>query len=125
MAADQLERYREAVADDATGPALVQAVAAAREAGLAVEGETLKTAPRGHPRDHPRISLLRHKALIAGRRLPPRPQIEREAALDHVAGIWRAAQPLNAWLDANVGPTTDTSPDRWRSRRRTSRTRRP
>ena len=31
-----------------------------------VGGDTLKTAPRGYPADHPRIDLLRHKALVAG-----------------------------------------------------------
>ena len=67
-------------------------------------GESLRTAPRGYPRDHPRIELLRHKALIAGRRLPGTSGIGRDAALDHVASTWRAAEPLNAWLDEHVGP---------------------
>jgi uncharacterized protein (TIGR02453 family) len=106
LARDQLERFRAAVADDASGPALVDATAAAEAAGLELAGEALSTAPRGYPRDHPRIALLRHKALIAGRRLPGGGGIGREAALEHVAGTWRAAAPVNAWLDANVGPST-------------------
>jgi len=55
LARDQLERYREAVADDRSGPALAAAVAAAVDAGPEPAGESLKTAPRGYPRDHPRI----------------------------------------------------------------------
>ena len=32
-------------------------------------GEALKTAPRGYPRDHARVHLLRDKSLVARRRL--------------------------------------------------------
>jgi uncharacterized protein (TIGR02453 family) len=106
LARDQLERYRAAVAGDASGPALTDATAGAEAAGLELAGETLRTAPRGYPRDHPRIALLRRKALIAGRRLPGGHGIGRDAALEHLAGTWRAAGPLNAWLDAHVGPST-------------------
>jgi uncharacterized protein (TIGR02453 family) len=67
----QLERFREAVADDPTGPQLEDAVAAAHAAGVETFGEALKTAPRGFPRDHPRAGLLRHKSLIAGVRRSP------------------------------------------------------
>jgi uncharacterized protein (TIGR02453 family) len=106
MARDQLERFRGAIADDRTGPALEQAVAHAQGAGLEVLGESLRTAPRGYPRDHPRIALLRRKALVAGRALPAADGIPRDAALQHVASTWRGARPLNAWLDEHVGPTT-------------------
>jgi uncharacterized protein (TIGR02453 family) len=105
LARDQLERFRAAVADDRTGPRLADATAAAQAAGLAVVGESLRTAPRGHPRDHPRIELLRRKSLIAGRALPSTAGIGRDEALDHVATTWRAAEPLNAWLDEHVGPS--------------------
>ena len=33
----------------------------------------LKTAPRGYPKDHPRIELLRYKGLITWRTWPPGP----------------------------------------------------
>ena len=107
LASDQLERYRSAVDDDAHGDALAAAVAAATDAGLHVEGHSLKTAPRGYPRDHPRIELLRRRALIAGLRLAPTDAgIGRDAALAHLADTWLAARPLTAWLAEHVGPTT-------------------
>jgi uncharacterized protein (TIGR02453 family) len=106
LARDQLERFRAAVADERTGPELVAATAAAHAAGLDVVGESLRTAPRGYPRDHPRIELLRRKALIAGRTRAGTGGIGRDEALDHVASTWRAAAALNAWLDQHVGPTT-------------------
>ncbi len=106
LASDQLARFRDAVADDTTGPALERAVAAAQAAGVETYGEALKTAPRGFPRDHPRIRLLRHKSLIGGARLAPGADgIGRDAALDHARATWSACEPLNAWLDAHVGPS--------------------
>jgi uncharacterized protein (TIGR02453 family) len=104
MAADQLVRFREAIDDDATGPALENAIATAKAAGLETFGEALKTAPRGYSRDHPRVDLLRHKALVAGRRLDPAARgIARDAALAHVRATWAACAPLNRWLDDHVG----------------------
>jgi uncharacterized protein (TIGR02453 family) len=105
LAPDQLERFRAAVADDRRGPELEAAVAAARAAGLEVWGRALKSAPRGYERDHPRLELLQHKSLVAGRALPPGDGIAAQAALEHAASAWRAGRPLNAWLDAHVGPT--------------------
>ena len=107
MARDQLDRYRSAVADERTGPELAAATAAVEAAGLELAGASLSTAPRGYPREHPRIELLRRKALFAGRRTPPGTDgIGGEAAVEYVAGTWRAAAPLNAWLGSHVGHTT-------------------
>jgi uncharacterized protein (TIGR02453 family) len=106
LAPDQLARFRDAIAGDGTGPALERAIAAAHAAGVQTYGEALKTAPRGYPRDHPRVALLRHKALVAGSRLQPGPAgIARAAALDHARLTWAACVPLNAWLDEHVGAT--------------------
>jgi uncharacterized protein (TIGR02453 family) len=104
MTADQLERFRAAVDDDTTGPPLEALVAQVHAAGVETFGEALKTAPRGWPRDHPRVALLRHKMLIAGARLAPRAGrgLSRDAALEHVRRTWAACGPLNAWLDAHV-----------------------
>jgi uncharacterized protein (TIGR02453 family) len=104
MDAAQLARFRDAVADDAAGPALERAIDAAHAAGVETFGEALKTAPRGYPRDHPRVGLLRHKALVAGRRLAPaRGGIPADAALEHARATWAACAPMNAWLGEHVG----------------------
>jgi uncharacterized protein (TIGR02453 family) len=102
-----LERFRAAVGDDVAGPALERAIAAAHAAGVETYGEALKTAPRGYPRDHPRVGLLRHKALFGGRRLARgRGGIGRDAALDHARTTLAACAPMNGWLDEHVGPST-------------------
>jgi uncharacterized protein (TIGR02453 family) len=106
LARDQLARFRAAVAGDETGPELEQAVRSVQKAGVETFGEALRTVPRGYPRDHPRIELLRHKSLIGGRRLEPDPDaIGREDALEHACRTWEACAPLNSWLERNVGPS--------------------
>jgi uncharacterized protein (TIGR02453 family) len=117
LAADQLERFRDAIADNTTGPELERAIAGAHGAGVETFGEALKTAPRGYPRDHPRVQLLRHKSLVAGRRLTPGAKgIPRDAALEHCRGTWAACVPLNRWLDERVGPSELPLPARYRGR---------
>jgi uncharacterized protein (TIGR02453 family) len=120
--AGELERFRAAVADDASGPELERAIAAAHAAGVETYGEALKTAPRGYPRDHPRVALLRHKALFGGRRLASgRGGIARDAALDHARTTLAACAPMNAWLDEHVGPSTTEPARRPGARARGSR----
>jgi uncharacterized protein (TIGR02453 family) len=104
MGPDQLARYHSAVLHDGPGDALVAAVGAVERAGLELGPPALKTAPRGMPRDHPRVALLRYKDVIAGSRLAPGPALATRAALSHVTATWRAAGPLAAWLDEHVGP---------------------
>ena len=105
MSAAQLGRYRDAVAGDAEGAGLARVVQRLRAAGLEVGGgQALKSAPRGYPRDHPRIELLRYKGLICWRRWPVAPWLHTAKAKDKVAGFLRTAAPLHQWLDHNVGP---------------------
>jgi uncharacterized protein (TIGR02453 family) len=105
LASDQLDRYREAVAGDA-GAALEPVVAGLERAGYEIgAAETLKTVPRGYPKDHPRARLLRHKGLIVGRAFPPARWLHTKAALERVRRAWADAGPLSAWLDHHVGPS--------------------
>jgi uncharacterized protein (TIGR02453 family) len=106
MARDQLGRYRDAVADDARGPELGALVAAAEKAGLEVWGQSLVTAPRGYPKDHQRIELLRRKSLALGTTLNFGRGIGRSDGLQFVTKTWRAAAPVTGWLEREVGPTT-------------------
>jgi uncharacterized protein (TIGR02453 family) len=106
MARDQLDRYRDAVADDARGPELGKLVAKAEKAGLELWGESLATAPRGYPKDHTRIELLRRKSLALGNTLRFGRGISRTDGLQFVTKTWRAASPVTGWLDRQVGATT-------------------
>jgi uncharacterized protein (TIGR02453 family) len=118
MGRDQLERYRDAVADDARGPELGRLLARAQKAGLEVWGESLATAPRGYPKDHKRIELLRRKSLALGNTLTFGRGIGRADDLQFVTKTWRAAAPVTGWLDREVGATMlETQRGRGRRRR--------
>jgi len=104
LGGDELARLRSAIDDDRSGSQLERIVADLRAAGAEIGAhDTLKTAPRGYPVDHPRIDLLRNKGIIGWWQHPPRRWLHTAAARDRVAEGWRALAPLNAWLAANVG----------------------
>jgi uncharacterized protein (TIGR02453 family) len=107
MARDQLDRYREQVADDEHGPELAKLIAAARKAGLEVWGQSLATAPRGYPKEHPRIELLRRKSLSLGATLDAEGGISRKDGLKFVTATWRATAPVTSWLDEYVGASSE------------------
>lgn len=107
MAPDQLERYRAAVSEEQSGVELVGLVGSARAAGLEVTGHgVLKTAPRGYPRDHPRIEFLRYKGLVTWRQWPAAEWVGTPQAKDRVVEFLRLSQPLNDWLRTHVGSST-------------------
>jgi uncharacterized protein (TIGR02453 family) len=107
MAPDQLERYRQAVSENRSGAALEAIVIKARAAGLTVTAhEVLKTAPKGYPKDHPRIELLRHKGLITWKEWPAEAWLGTRRAKDRVVQFLRHSKPLNMWLQNHVGPST-------------------
>lgn len=107
MARDQLGRYRDAVADDKPGGKLVAIVAKAQRGGIDVHGsQSLKTAPRGYLKDHPRIELLKHKGLYAWRQWPVDPWLGTAEARKHVTTFLLGARPLQDWLDTYVGEST-------------------
>lgn len=106
FASDQLARYRRAVALDLPGEALTRIVDDARAAGLTITAaSTLTTAPRGYPKDHPRIELLRMKGLVTWKQWPVEPWLATAKARDKVVGVLRASVPLVQWLEAHVGPS--------------------
>ena len=105
-APDQLERFRAAVADNKTGPQLVKLVDTSRKAGLEVAGhDALKTAPKGYPKDHPRIELLRQKGLITWKQWPVGAWLGTAQAKKRIVDVFEAAKPLNRWLDKHIGPS--------------------
>ncbi len=106
MAPGQLDRYRQAVASDRAGAELEQVIAAIEKAGIGVSGrDTLKSAPRGYPDDHPRIGLLRHKGLVAWQEWPAGAWLGTPEAKDRVVTFLRTTRPLSDWLASHVGPS--------------------
>jgi uncharacterized protein (TIGR02453 family) len=101
---DQLDRYRRAVLDDGSGAKLAATVAALRDAGLQISAhDVLKTCPRGYPKDHPRVDLLRYKGLVAWKDWQAGAWLGTSEAKVRVVEFLRTSAPLNEWLAANVG----------------------
>jgi uncharacterized protein (TIGR02453 family) len=94
----QLAAYRTAVDEVRRGTELEGILADLAAAGYEISGEQLKTAPRGYDREHPRIGLLRHKQLFAGREIGFEPVVHTPELLDLVRDDWRATRPLVEWL---------------------------
>ncbi len=111
MARDQLARFRAAVADDRSGPAL-EAVLASLDRRIDVGGEALATAPRGYPRDHPRVALLRHKGLTIGRSFGAPAWLSTRRTLTVVRDTWRSGAAVHEWLDTHVGPSEEPPDER-------------
>ena len=106
MAKDQLASYRAAIDDDKTGRQLERTVTKLTDGGIQVTAhDTLKTAPRGYPKDHPRIELLRMKGCIAWREWDIGAWLDTSEPKDRIVEFLGAAKPLVTWLDRNVGPT--------------------
>ncbi|MGI8822182.1 MAG: DUF2461 domain-containing protein [Acidimicrobiia bacterium] len=106
MGRDQLEHFRAAVDDDVSGSEVAALTDDLVSAGYRIGAEeTLKTAPRGLPKDHPRIGLLRHKGLMAWREWPVAGWMHAAGAADRVRETFTGAAPLCAWLDRHVGPS--------------------
>lgn len=106
MAADQLERFRNAVDAAKTGGELVALCAAAEKRGLELGAMSeLKTAPRGYAKDHPRIGILRRKGLVASKEWPLSKWMHTKEVVTRVRDAWLAAADINKWLNKHVGPS--------------------
>jgi uncharacterized protein (TIGR02453 family) len=93
----RLAAIREAMAHDRFSPELEEILATLVAEGFEISGERLKTSPRGYAADHPRIELLRHKQLLAGRRYGFDAEDIGPGLLDRVRDDWRAMRPLVEW----------------------------
>ncbi|WP_203338024.1 DUF2461 domain-containing protein [Nocardioides limicola] len=93
----RLAAFRAAVQDRRQGAALERVVAQLNASGWTIEGDRLKTSPRGISADHPRIELLRHRSLVGMRSYGFEPVIHTPELLDRIRADWRALHPLNDW----------------------------
>lgn len=98
----QLAAYRAAVLDDLAGDALARIVAELESAGAEVDGDRLRTAPRGVDPGHPRIELLRHRTLLVAFHHGTPDWMDTPAVADRVRADWRSFAPLNGWLSAHL-----------------------
>ena len=102
-ASDQLKRFRAAIDDEKSGSELESIVAELRKGGYDVTAhDVLKTAPKGYPKDHPRIELLKNKGIVMSKSWPVGAWLGTKKAKDRVVTCLNAARPLNIWIERRV-----------------------
>ncbi len=117
MEKDQLAKFRAAIDNDRSGREFLKLVELYKKTkGLRLNsggGEPLKLAPKGYPKDHPRIEYLRWKGATVFCEHGAPAWLSTAKALQKVEASWAAIDPLNDWLDKYVGPTELIPPDGW------------
>lgn len=101
---EQIARFRAATDSPASGEQLQKIVDSIAAAGFAVEGEKLKTVPRGFDKDHPRAELLKHKSLSAGMTLGEPEWLSKPSAKEEIAKRWEVLRPLVEWVNEHAAP---------------------
>jgi len=97
-----LKRFRDAVDDPKTGPALERIVAQLRRKGYEVDThDRLSSAPRGFASDHSRLELLRMKDIYAGKQLDP-DELSTRKAKARIERVMSDTLALKRWLQQHV-----------------------
>ena len=93
-----LQSIREEIDYDAEPLRKVLAKKGFKDQFGSLEGDKLKTAPKGYVKDHPDIDLLRHKSFVAYHRLADK--IASSKDFHKYAGkVFRELKPLNDFLN--------------------------
>jgi len=102
----QLRRFRDAISSGQAGH-LRSLIKKADKQGWEVDGQPVKTKPRGVAADDPNLDLLRMRMLTVGRNYPVEAWLGTRKTLTVVRSGWRQIRPLLEWLADTVGPAVD------------------
>jgi uncharacterized protein (TIGR02453 family) len=92
-----LNAIREKISDEAEEFLEIINDAAFKKYFGPIEGERLKSSPKGYPADHPQIELLRLKSFLALNEIPDEKVLE-PGFFKYVIEVFRAMKPLNDFL---------------------------
>lgn len=98
--AAHLANYRKAVAEDGS---TLAGLLAALPTHWGRGGDKVRTAPRGYPKEHPQIDLLRHKSLSMMRTHGRAVDLSTEEAAAMVRADWRQVSEVVEWLAEAIG----------------------
>jgi uncharacterized protein (TIGR02453 family) len=99
---ERLARFRQAVADPASGVDLAGIARRLEAAGYQLGGATLKRAPAGFESAGPAGRFLLHKALFVHHDELADERLQTDAVLAICMRHWRTLAPLHRWLTDNV-----------------------
>ncbi|HUS86513.1 MAG TPA: DUF2461 domain-containing protein [Bacteroidales bacterium] len=63
-------------------------------------GDRLKSAPKGYPKDHPDIDLLRYRSYLAVNHVSDK-EVLSEGFADHIIAVAREIKPLNDFVNSS------------------------
>ncbi len=109
MASDQLERFRAAIANAASGAEFDEVREQLAGQKLTVgpgREDPLKRTPSGYPKDHPREDVLRWKGAVVVKEYEQAAWMHKAGAADKVREVWSGAAPLTEWIKTYVGEST-------------------
>jgi uncharacterized protein (TIGR02453 family) len=96
---DRLAAFRDAVVDDASGPALATTVKSMQRKGFEIRGEHYKRIPPGYePANGMEERLLRHAALWIGEDRPVPAELHEPTFVKYATAEWKRMAPLHRWL---------------------------
>ena len=99
---DQISRFRQAIDRDAAAYKAVTGVKVFVKQFGKIEGERLKTAPKGYDRSHPEIELLQLKQVTALHYFPD-PQVLAVDFPEKAVRVCRTMKPFLEYLEQVVG----------------------
>ncbi|NJM06041.1 DUF2461 domain-containing protein [Candidatus Gracilibacteria bacterium] len=108
LSSEELQVIREAILQDAAPlRTLIEAETFQQQFG-SLMGEQLKTAPRGFPKDHPNVDLLRYKEFMAQRRFIDDEVIGPDFG-EQIIVTCQALKPLTMYFYELLGDRTVTT----------------
>ena len=106
-----IHALRTAFADDGANARAFDRILAGRAMSpyLPVETDALRVTPRGFPKSHPRLAMIRARNYLVRRDVSDRELLER-GAFAVFADAMRATAPFVRWVDAHAERTQDADP---------------
>lgn len=96
-----LKTIRKQIAEDASPLKKILANKTFKKYFDKIEGEQLKTAPKGYPKDHPEIELLRYKSFLATHHCEDLEVVGGDF-LSHATKVFKALYPFDEYLNEAI-----------------------
>ncbi len=104
-AGQQMQRYRDTVESPLV--AELERLLASVGRKFVLDGDPVKTRPRGVSPDHPKLELMRYRRVTAMREYSADDWVSTPRTLATVLCDWRALRPLVEFLADHVGPAQE------------------
>ena len=96
-----LNKIREHIAENPAEIKKILAAASFKKNFGELGGEKLKTAPKGFPKDHPEIDLLKHKSYLIMHGLSDK-QVLDKSFLKYTMGVFKCMQSFNDYMNGII-----------------------